>query len=97
MSRAARRGWRYRVNVAARSLVAIVGGYAIAALFTMAAARWLPMAKIDAVLVATMLAFALIPGVAVWAFLTRTPFRAVTGAVLVAGLLALACWAVGPP
>lgn len=94
---AARRGWRYRANVAARTAAAALGGYAIAALFAAASARLLPMPRVEAVLPGTMLAFLVLPGVAIWAFLARSAARAWAGIVLVALLLAAATWIMGPP
>jgi len=95
--RAARRGWRYRANVAARAAAAALGGYAIAALFAAASARLLPLPRVEAMLPGTMLAFLVVPGVAVWAFLARSAARAWAGVVLVAALLAAAAWIMGPP
>jgi hypothetical protein len=48
-----RSGWRYRGNVAARALTGSVGAYAVAALLATALARTLPMARVEAVTVAT--------------------------------------------
>ena len=92
-----RSGWRYRGNVAARAVTGSVGAYAVAALLAMALARTLPMPRVEAVTVATLLAFLVAPVVPVWAFLARGPWRAVAGVVVVALLLAAIAWAAGPP
>ena len=92
-----RRSWRYRANVAARTLAGTLGAYAVAALFGAALARTLPMERLDATVIATLLAFLVAPAVTVWAFLARGPWRAwagVIGAVLLLGAMA---WAAGPP
>jgi hypothetical protein len=44
-----------------------------------------------------MLAFLVIPGVAIWAFLARSVVRAWAGILIVAILLALATWFAGLP
>jgi len=92
-----RRGWRYRGNIAGRAAAAALGGYAIAALFAAAAARLLPLPRVEAVLPGTMLAFFVLPGVVIWTFLARSMVRAWTGVVIVAGLLTAAIWFAGPP
>jgi hypothetical protein len=92
-----RRGWRYRGNVAARAVTGSVGAYAVAALLAMALARTLPMARVEAVTVATLLAFLVAPAVTIWAFLARGPRRAAAGAIVPALLLATIVWAAGPP
>lgn len=96
MSRA-RTGWRYRTNVLARAAAAVVGGYAVAALFAAASARLLPLPRVEAVLPGTMLAFFVLPGVAIWAFLARSAARAWAGVLIAAAALAAAAWLAGPP
>lgn len=90
-------GWRYRANVAIRLLAAILGGYAVAALTAATLARMLPMPRVEAVITATMLSYLALPGVAVWAFLARGPWRALAGVAGLAALLALIAWTAGPP
>ena len=89
-------GWRYRANVAIRTLAATVGGYLVAALTAAMLARTLPLPRVEAVTIGTMLAYLVVPGVAVWAFLARGPWRALAGVVGVAALLALVAWIAGP-
>jgi len=93
----ARTGWRYRANVAARAAAAVVGGYTVAALFAAASARLLPLPRVEAVLPGTMLAFFVLPGVAIWAFLARSAARAWAGVLIAAAILAAAAWLAGPP
>lgn len=59
-------------EIALRSLFALLGGYGIAALWCAATARWLPIAPLDASLIATILSFLLYAGVAIWAFAARS-------------------------
>ncbi len=92
-----RRGWRYRGNVAARAIIGSTGAYAVAALLATALARTLPMARVEAVTVATLLAFLVAPAVPVWAFLARGPWRAAAGVGVAVLLLAVVVWAAGPP
>jgi hypothetical protein len=92
-----RRSWRYRGNVAARTLAGTIGAYAVAALCGAALARTLPMERLDATVVATLLAFLVAPVVTVWAYLARGPWRAVVGVIGLATLLAAIAWYAGQP
>lgn len=92
-----RRCWRYRANVALRTLAGTIGAYAVAGLFGAALARTLPMDRLDATLIATLLAFLVAPAVTVWTYLARGPWRAVAGVLGLAALLAGIAWYAGPP
>lgn len=92
-----RRSWRYRANVAVRTLAGTLGAYAVAALFGAALARTLPMNRLDATVIATLLAFLIAPAVTVWAYLARGPWRAVMGVIGLAASLAGIAWYAGPP
>lgn len=59
-------------EITLRGLFALLGGYGIAALWCAVIARWLPMAPLDASLIATILSFLLYAGVAIWAFAARS-------------------------
>lgn len=78
-----------------RGPLAIVGGYAVAALACIVLARTLPLERIDASTIATILSFAVYAAVAVWSFAARDLSRAVLGVVAAAGLLLLAAWGLG--
>jgi hypothetical protein len=91
----ARSGWHYRGNVALRTLAGTVGAYAVAALAAMLLARALPMGRLEAVTVATMLSYLFAPAVSVWAFLARGPWVALGGVVALSGLLAGMVWISG--
>jgi hypothetical protein len=75
---------RYRAGVALRALFAIFGGYALAATIAAALALWLPIARVEAVLTATMSGLIVYPCAIMWCFAARTPPRALGGLVLAA-------------
>ena len=87
--RAARADWRYRLAVASRAVAAIGGGYALASAFTgalsLALAQLVP--RVEAVLMATMLAWLAYAIAAGWAFYARTAWGAWAGTVLPALVL----------
>ena len=87
--------WRYRLNVASRTLAATAGGYALAAAVAAALSLMLAPAltRVDAVLTATMLAWFVYAGAAGWAFYARSAWTAWAGTLLPAlalGALTLA-------
>ena len=78
---------RRRLDVAVRVVVAVGGGYALAALFTMLLSVTLPLARVEAVLTASMASFAVYAAAVVWAFAARGPLRACAGIAVPAALL----------
>lgn len=74
---------------------ATAGAYAVAALAAAALARTLPMARVEAVATATMIAYLVMPGISLWAFLARGPWRAVAGVTIAALLLGGLVWTTG--
>lgn len=88
---------RYRCMVASRALAAALGGYALASLFTAVLAVGLPRmsdtSRASALLMATMLSFAVYAVAVIWAFSTRSALRAWAGIVLPSAMLAAALWA----
>lgn len=96
-ARPLRSGWRYRANVGLRTLAGTVGAYIVAALAAAALSRILPMARVEAVTIATMIAFLVAPAVTVWAFLARGPWRSLAGVVIAAALLGGIGWMAGQP
>ncbi|WP_088182500.1 ketohydroxyglutarate aldolase [Sphingobium sp. Z007] len=88
---------RYRANVALRTVAGSVGAYGVAALAAAALARTLPMARVEAVTFATMIAYLVAPGVTIWAFLARGPWRAIAGVILAAVALGGIAWIAGRP
>ena len=77
----------YRLSVASRVVAAILGGYALTALATMALAISLPMSKAEASMAATLLSFLIYTCAVIWVFATRTAMRAWIGIVAPAVIL----------
>lgn len=78
-----------RAAVAGRVVLAIAGGYAVAALATALLSLVLPMPRAEAVTTATLLSFAIMVGIVVVAFAARSLGRAaaiVGGIALVLGV-----------
>ncbi len=92
-----RRGWSYRANIAVRAVAGSLGAYLVAACFAAAAARTLPLPRLDAVIPATMLAFLVAPVATIWAFLAPGPLRALGGILATSALLAGVAWVAGMP
>lgn len=89
----------YRTRVASRAIAAIGGGYALAAASAAAGAvgfQALGMARVDATMAATMLAFVVYAIAAMWAFGCATALRAWLGIALPTGVLALVAWMLAP-
>lgn len=82
----------YRLAVLSRVTAAICGGYALAGLCTALLAIWLPMARADAVMTATMLSFAIYACAVIWVFAARDAWRAWVGLGLPTLALAAAYW-----
>ncbi|NYE24907.1 iron transporter [Pigmentiphaga litoralis] len=82
--------FRYRLQIASRAAAAIFGGYALGASTATVLAAVLPLPRVDAVLLATMLAFIVHAVAAMWAFRCSSLTR------LWVGLLApsAVCWAI---
>lgn len=70
---------RHRLGIAARTLAAIAGGYALAAFTTTALALSLRLPRSEAVMIATLPSFLLFAAAVVWAFAARTAWRAWAG------------------
>ncbi|VVE68983.1 iron uptake protein [Pandoraea anapnoica] len=76
-----------------RIVAAIGGGYAVAALASVAVLA-LPMNKAQAVITGELASFAIYAGAVVWVFAVRSAWRAWAGLLIVAAPLALAAWTV---
>ncbi|TXM90416.1 hypothetical protein FV219_22205 [Methylobacterium sp. WL122] len=72
----ARRGPAYRLAVAGRIVLAVLGGYAVAALLTALLSLTLPLVRSEAVASATLVSFAVMVAVVVYVFAARTLGRA---------------------
>ena len=88
-----RTGWRLGIEVAARTLSAVAGGYLLAHAFSALSASLLPFARPDRVVAGALLAFPVWCAAAVYAFGARDWKRAVglplLSALAMLGLAAL--------
>ncbi len=75
-----------------RITAAILGGYAFTYAFTAALARVLPLGKVDALISASLLSFAVYTGAILWAFACRSATRAWAGLALGLPLAAIGFW-----
>lgn len=75
LQRAAKRGdkatWQQRADIAARSVAAILGGYAVSALATAVLARLLSTSRIEAAIGPATFSFVIYATIACWAFAAR--------------------------
>lgn len=85
--RSMRGTWRLRGDAVLRLLAAMPVGYGVASLWAMALARLLPMTPAGATVTATLVAFAICAGSAMWAYAARSGWRALW-TLLVAGAIA---------
>ena len=76
-----------------RIVAALLGGYALAALFSVAVLA-LPMSKPQAVLTGMLASFAIYAGAVIWVFAVRSALKAWAGLIIVAVPLSLAAWSV---
>lgn len=76
-----------------RIVAALFGGYALAALSSVAALA-LPMSKPQAVLTGMLASFAVYAGAVIWVFAVRSALKAWAGLIFVALLLLPAAWSV---
>ncbi|EXF42956.1 putative iron uptake protein [Pseudomonas sp. BAY1663] len=79
-------------EIAARTALAIFGGYAFSYGFTAALARLLPMARVDAAVVATLLSFVIYLLFILWAFSARSLRRVLIGVLSALPLAAIGFW-----
>jgi len=87
--------WRYRANVASRTVVAVAGGYLLAAGTAALGAQMLlklGVARNDAALGGTMLAFILQAIAFMWAFGCATTRRAWLGVMPAAIIISALAW-----
>ncbi|WP_268799689.1 DUF3649 domain-containing protein [Pseudomonas huanghezhanensis] len=79
---------RWRLAVAFRVLAAAVGGYLVAALFSVCLAQWLPFTRAESVVLAMTVSFLAWLLVALWCFACRSVVLAWFGVLLPAGVFA---------
>lgn len=83
------------VNIVSRSLAALVGGYLLTFGATAFLSVYLPLARPDRVITASLLCFAVWVAAAIYAFATRSAARAWLWLILAALVLSLAAWLPG--
>ena len=76
-----------------RIMAALVGGYALAALFSVAVLA-LPISKPQAVLTGMLASFAIYAGAVIWVFAVRSALKAWAGLLIVAVPLLPLAWSV---
>ena len=76
-----------------RIVAALFGGYALAALASVAVLA-LPMSKPQAVLTGMLASFLIYTGAVIWVFAVRSAWKAWAGLLIVAAPLSLAAWSV---
>lgn len=76
-----------------RIVAALFGGYALAALSSVAVLA-LPLSKPQAVLTGMLASFAIYAGAVIWVFAVRSALKAWAGLIVVAAPLLLAAWSV---
>jgi apolipoprotein N-acyltransferase len=75
------------LGILSRSIAAILGGYAVAALASACLAVGLPASPAEAALTGMMASFAVMTGVVVWVFAAATALRAWLGVAIPAAVL----------
>lgn len=93
MSPSSARRW----GAASRTLAGIGGGYLLGAMATAGLALWAPLDREQAVIAATLPAFAIYTAVIVWAFAARSALRVWLGLAVVALPLAAGLAGAGLP
>ena len=76
-----------------RIMAALFGGYALAALSSVAALA-LPLSKPQAVLTGMLASFAIYAGAVIWVFAVRSALKAWAGLIIVAVALSPLAWSV---
>ena len=84
--------WRRRGDNALRVIAAMPVGYAVASLWAMALARLLPGGPAQATVTATLVAFVLCAGAAMWAYAARSGWRALWTLVLAGAVAGAVTW-----
>lgn len=79
--------------IVSRIVAALLGGYALAALFSVAVLA-LPISRPQAVLTGQLASFAIYTGAVIWVFAVRSALKAWIGLGIVAAALAPLAWIV---
>lgn len=67
------------IDISLRVLFALIGGYLLANLGSVAFAAVLPLSRVDAALVSIQISFAVYACAVVWVFTARSAWRAILG------------------
>lgn len=78
--------------IVSRIAAALFGGYLFTYAFTAALARLLPVDKVDALVISTLMSFVVYTLAILWSFGCRNAWRAWAGAGLAAPLSAIGFW-----
>lgn len=78
--------------VFSRTLAALLGGYLFTYAFTAALAQLLPLKRVDALVISSLLSFAVYTSMILWAFMARTAFRAWAVVALAVPLAIIGFW-----
>ncbi|VXC46455.1 Iron transporter [Pseudomonas sp. 9Ag] len=78
--------------IAARTLLALLGGYAFTYAFTAALAQWLPLDPVDAVTASSLLSFVVYLTFVLWTFAAASLRRVLIGAGLAIPLAVIGFW-----
>lgn len=81
-------------EIASRTVAAVLGGYALAATFTVALAGVLPRPRAEAVALATLSSFTVYVAAGLWAFAARSAVRAWLGVTLPTLVCGVVAWLV---
>ncbi|MFD1951560.1 hypothetical protein ACFSGX_12370 [Sphingomonas arantia] len=84
--------WRRRGDAALRVIAAVPLGYAVACIWAMALARLLPMNAAEATVTATLVAFVICAGAAMWAYAAPSGWRAVWKLAAAGAPAGIAAW-----
>jgi hypothetical protein len=84
--------WRRAIDNALRLIAALPVGYAVASLWAMALARILPGDPAAAVIIGTLIAFALCAFAAMWAYAARSGWRALWTLLVAGGVAGAITW-----
>lgn len=78
--------------IAARTALALLGGYAFTYTFTAALAQWLPLDPVDAVTTASLLSFVVYLTFVLWTFAAASLRRVLIGAGFAIPLAVIGFW-----
>lgn len=94
--RSGRDRWFHALDVLARTIAAIFGGYVATAVATAVLARLMPGPRVEATIAATTFSFVIYATVAIWAFAARKAWRFWAALIVICAALAgVLVWSLG--